>query len=488
MILENFITANFSVISTLIIGSVNLLTPFITKEDSNIRNILLLLISTIFLINIIIIDWLFLHGIRANIILFAFDHYAFSLHLEAVGIIFLNLLGSLWICALLYTTKYLVINNIANSSRFLFFFNLIILMGALLSLSANLFTMFCCYELLTLATIPLIIHVKAGAIYDKLYQYLTILMGSSMLLFFPAILIIYAKVDHGSFIYDGFIQDNFSDTQAIFLFLMFIFGISKAAIYPLHGWLPTAMVATYPVSALLHAVVVVKAGLFCIFKIIIYVFGLKYLHSLFTPFNWIILLPIITIFYSAFKGLQANNIKMILAYSTINQLALALLSAFMFTQKSIAAAILHMVSHSITKICLFFAAGSYYSINHTSQIKDLLGIKVAMPKTSLIMLIASLSLIGLPPFAGFISKFYIMLAAAQQQQLLIMVIIAISTILSALYMTKILIFIYKTNTPTNHNLEDKLPLSMLISIVICIAGVIGFFLIQKLISRFLVYI
>ena len=127
MILENFITLIFRLFKPLRIGSVNLLTTFITKEDSNIRNILLLLISTIFLINIIIIDCLFFHGNRANIMLFAFNHYAFTLHL----IIFLNLFGSLWICALLYTTKYLAINNIANSSRFLFFFNLIILIGAL---------------------------------------------------------------------------------------------------------------------------------------------------------------------------------------------------------------------------------------------------------------------------------------------------------------------------------------------------------------------
>ena len=126
----------------------------------------------------------------------------------------------------------------------------------------------------------------------------------------------YAKAGHGDFITQGFINYYLPGNQSIILLLMFIFGIAKAAIFPLHQWLPAAMAAHYPVSALLHAVVVVKTGLFCIYKILIYVFGLSYLHTLFVEFNWIILFPVITIIYSDIKALQNNNIKMVLAYST----------------------------------------------------------------------------------------------------------------------------------------------------------------------------
>lgn len=497
MILSYLTTPNFLIISTLLLGITNLFAAFISKEDSKIRTLLLLIISFSFFLNILIIDFLFLRGMRTNFSLFNFGQYSFDLHLEPLGLIFLNLLGILWICSLIYTIQYLVINEIKNSSKFLFFMNLSVLSGVMISLSANLFTIFVCYEILTLSTAPLISHVEDKKVLKGLYKYLQILMISSILLFLPAILFIYAKIGHGNFVHGGFIQNAFSKNQTIILLLMFIFGISKSAIYPLHRWLPAAMVATYPVSALLHAVVVVKAGLFCIYKILLYVFGLEYLQSIFADFNWIILFPIFTIFYSSFKALRSDNIKMILAYSTINQLNIALLSAFMFTTKAIGAAILHLVSHSFTKICLFYAFGIFYSLKNTTKIEDLFDIKKDLPKTSFVILISGFSLIGIPPFAGFISKFSIMLAAAEQDNLLIMVVLAISSILSALYMAKILLFIYKTQSTQTLGKMDARSLClkqnetktqklwMATSLAICISLVVLFFLIQRFINQFL---
>jgi multicomponent Na+:H+ antiporter subunit D len=528
--IKYLITPNFIVLSTILIAVLNLLTPFISKKDSGIRNFLLIIVSVFFFINILVIDGLFLKGIRTSISLFAFGNYSVAFHLETLGLIFLNLLGVLWICSLMYTTKYLKLHNIGHSSRFLFFMNLSVLSGVFISLAANLFTMFLFYEILTLSTAPLIGHNGGDKERKGLYRYLKILMVSSIVLFLPAILIIYAKIGHGNFIYQGFIQDSFSKNQTIILLVMFVFGISKAALYPLHQWLPAAMIAAYPVSALLHAVVVVKAGLFCIYKILVCVFGLKYLQAIFVDINWPILLPIFTIFYSSIKALRADNIKTILAYSTINQLSIALLSAFMFTPKAIAAAVLHMVSHSFSKICLFYAAGIYYSLKSTAKISDLIGISREKPKTSFIFLIASLSLIGLPPFGGFISKFYIMLAAAEQDNILVMIVVASSSVLTALYIVKILIFIYRPDALTrlsiaplydrqavkNNKLfskpslnrealeeqgqtatarllsarrfENKMPLLMLISLSICLSGVIFFFLVHRFINMFLVYI
>lgn len=487
------VSPSFLVISTLLLVVLNLVTPFTSKHDNNTRTFLLIIVSSFFFMNTLMIDWLFLKGVRAELSINVFNNFSIGFHLEALSLIFLTLLSFLWVCALLYTTKYLAINYVPNTGRFLFFLNLSVLSGVLIALASNLFTMFIFYEILTLSTAPLIGHAGGDKVMSGLYKYLKILMMSGMLLFLPAIIIIYAQVGHGNFLPGGFIEHYFSKTQIIFLLLMFIFGISKAALYPLHHWLPAAMVAHYPVSALLHAVVVVKTGLFCIYKILIYIFGLQYLHSLFVEFNWIIFIPIVTIFYSAFQALKSDNIKKILANSTINQLAIALLSAFMFTPKSMGAAILHLVSHAFTKICLFYGMGSIYSLKKTNQIHDLIGVAGEMPKISLIVLLASLSLIGVPPFGGFISKVYIMLAAAEQNQILVLCIMAASTLLSGLYLIRVVIVLYKPEIANYSNkksitLEKKLPILMLCSLVLCSCGIIFFYFIQIFIKKFLIYI
>ena len=216
------ITPNFLIISSLIVGALNLLTPFVSEKDSTARSKLLLAVSCFFFFNIIIIDWLYLKGVRANFTLFAVSGYSFDLHLEALGLIFLNLLGVLWICSLMYTTKYLPLNNINKSSKFLFFLNLSVLSGVMVALSANLITMFMFYEILTLSTIPLIAHEDSAKVRRGLYKYLKILMISSMVLFLPAILIIYAKVGDCNFIYQGFIADYFTPLETKLLLLLFI--------------------------------------------------------------------------------------------------------------------------------------------------------------------------------------------------------------------------------------------------------------------------
>lgn len=486
MTFEHYDIAHFLLISTIIIGGTSLLIPFITKQDSPACNILLIAISIIFFGNIILIDFLFLRGIRGNVTVFTFDIYTFAFHMEAIGIIFLNLIGALWICALLYTIKFLHINSIKNHAGFLLFFNLAILIGACLFLAANLLTMFICYELLTLVTIPLIMH-STNTIPPAIYSYLKILLCGSMILFLPFVVLIYAKANHGDFIYHGFIKDYFSNTQTICLLIMCIFGINKTAIYPLHRWLPAAMIAPYPVSALLHAVIVVKAGLFCIFKILIYTFGIEYLHSLFEGFNWILIFPVVTVFYSAYKAYLSDDIKMLLAYSTISQLSLAMTSAMMFTEKSIAAAVLHALSHAITKISLFYAAGNYYTLYKCTKIKHLLGLSRRLPLTSMVMLIAGLSLIGVPPFAGFVSKFYIFLAASAENQILVMVTVACSSIISGLYITKVLMSLYGINTEydSNNQIDKTLPVNIKLALIICATMIICFAIIIQFINKFL---
>jgi multicomponent Na+:H+ antiporter subunit D len=478
---------SFLIISTMLLGMINLVTPFFTREDSKIRSFFLLSVSGFFLINVIIIDYLFIKSIQIKFTLINIGKYSIALSSEPLGLIFLTMLALLWIPSLLYTIKFLAINKFANSSRYLFFVNACILTGGVVALSANLITMFTAYEILTLCTIPLIIHQIDKKTITGLYKYLKILLLSGIVLFLPAIIIVYSKIGTGTFVSGGFIKNYFSDISAVFLLLTFIFGINKAALYPLHSWLPAAMVASYPVSALLHAVVVVKTGLFCIYKILFYVFGLEYLQYLFGNYNWLVMLPAITILYSSMQALKYNEIKMVLAYSTINQLSIALISAFLFTPKGLAAAIIHMVSHSFTKICMFYSAGFFYSVKKTHYIRDLAGIKSSMPKTSIILLISVFSLIGIPPFAGFISKFYIMIAAAEQQNFFVITILLLSTLFSAFYMLKIINTVYKPVETKTNNIEKTIPISMFISLVLCIILVVSFFWLTQIINIFLTF-
>lgn len=486
MIMSQFILQTILVLSTLFIGSINFFIAFIKEEK--IRNILLITVSIFFLLNTLIIDLVFIGGIRVNIPIFTIGHYSLALYLEPIGLIFFNLLAFLWICALLYTIGYLRANNIQNAHRFLFFINLSVMSGMIVSLSDNIITMFVAYEILTLATIPLISHGGGIKGMQGLRSYLYVLMLTSIMLFLPAILIIDAKVGHTNFTYGGFIAEHISKHYSILLLMMFCFGISKATLYPVHSWLPSAMVASYPVSALLHAVVVVKTGLFCIYKIIVYVFGLSYLNIIFGNFNWIILLPVIGILYSSYKALVETNIKMILAYSTINQLNIALLSAFMFTKKSIFAAVLHMLSHSFTKICLFYGFGSLYTITRSSQIYDLVNISQKEPKITLLLFISSLSLIGVPPFAGFISKFYIMLAAAEADYLLVAVIIALSSVFSAVYLSRIIMFMYRpyVHAKLKKSLQQgSITKGMYVSLGMCFIFVIFYYIVLIFVQQFL---
>jgi multicomponent Na+:H+ antiporter subunit D len=493
----HFLTPHFVILSTILVAFLTTFASFIHRHYSSLRNFILIATSGYFFLNVLIIDVLFLKNISLYITLLSFGVYSIAFHTEPIGLIFLNMVGFLWIWSLLYTINFIKINNLPYSSRFLFFVNLSILSGILIALSANLFTMFIFYEILTLSTIPLITHSGGENTYLALHRYLKILMVSSMMLLLPALVVIYAKCHSGKFVPQGFIQNYFTDKQAVILLLMLIFGISKAALYPLHGWIINAMVASYPVSAILHAVIVVKAGVFCIYKILSYVFGLKYLQSIFVDCNWLIFLPIVSILYASIKALKTNNIKMILAYSTISQLSVALLSSFMLTPKAIGIGMLHLVSHSFAKLCLFYSCGNIYSLNHSVTINDLAGIGKTMPKTSLLLLLSSLSLVGFPPLGGFISKFYIMLEAVKQDQILIMFTVALSSIFSSLYLGNIIVALYRckfiagtllNDTISNCALESRIPKSMFLSIIICLSCSIFFFFIVGFINKFLLFL
>jgi multicomponent Na+:H+ antiporter subunit D len=262
--------------------------------------------------------------------------------------------------------------------------------------------------------------------------YLLILLGTSTVLFLPAIIATALIAGTLDFQPGGILAGKTDGPTVALLLALFMFGIGKAALMPFHRWLPAAMVAPTPVSALLHAVAVVKAGVFSVVKVVVYLFGVDTL-SAGIPTAWLVAVAGFTIIAASVVALHADNLKRRLAYSTVSQLSYIVMATAVLAPLSIAAAALHIVTHALGKITLFFAAGSIYTAAHKTEVSQLDGIGRRMPWTMTAFAIGALSMIGLPPAAGFVSKWYMLAGAMAQAQWLAVGVIVLSTLLNAAY-------------------------------------------------------
>ena len=490
--LDFFHNANFLLIQTLLIGLLNLVVPFVFNHHSFLKRVMLFIVALMFFINVLNIDNFYLSGGRTNLEILSLGSFAIKLHFEGLGLLFLTMISFLWMVAILYTVSYLQYWNFENVSRFLFFTSCSILSASLVAFSANLFSLFIFYEILTIVTMPLIIHGENSEHFQKsLKKYATTLFVNAAFMFLPFVVIINYYCGTTDFLPKGIVQGKIdNDLVIIILLLMSIFGSAKNALLPFHSWLPSAMVASYPISALFHAVIVVKVGLFAIYKIVIYIFGLDFLHAFFASNNWIIYIPIITILYASVMAIRQDTLKRMLAYSTISQLAFSIMSLFLFSTKGVVAAIMHMIAHSFSKITLFYSAGNIYSVTKKSKIEELQAIGFIMPKTFICFVIGSLSLIGIPPLSGFISKYYVIHAIASDNDInyLAFIVAISSSILTAIYLFKVISIAYNKNTNIQKQLEYKLPSTMLIATSICAFCSIFFFVFAKIAMRFLEFV
>ena len=294
--------------------------------------------------------------------------------------------------------------------------------------------------------------------------YLGILLTTSICLFLPAIILTYAIAGKTEFSSNGVFDDNLSRTTAWILILLFAYGIGKAALMPIHRWLPAAMVAPTPVSALLHAVAVVKAGVFSIVKIETYIFSPSLLIEI-IDINILLYLAGFTIIVASIIALQADNLKRRLAYSTISQLSYVILATALLAPISILGAALHILAHAFGKITLFFAAGSIYTATHKTNVSQLNGIGRAMPWTMGAFAIASLSMIGVPPTAGFLSKWYILQGAFSVESWFAVSVIIISTLLNAGYFLPIIYAaFFKKSENGEHNTYKEAPIAIVIAL------------------------
>lgn len=361
---------------------------------------------------------------------------SFALKVEPLGMLFALVAGTLWLINSIYSIGYMRCNNEPRQTSFYICFAVAIAATLGLAFAQNLFTLFSFYEILTLSTYPLVTHKGTPAAMRAGRVYLLLLLGTSMVLLLPAILATYAFAGTLDFQAGGILSGKVSAAATGILLALYVFGIGKAAIMPFHAWLPNAMVAPTPVSALLHAVAVVKAGVFSILKVVVYVFGIDTVAS--SPAQPILIaVAMITLILASLIALRKDNLKARLAYSTVSQLAYIVLGALVATSVSVVGAGLHIATHAAGKITLFFCAGAIYLAHRKTEVSSLNGIGRLMPYTMTAFLIASMSLIGLPPLAGMWSKWLLLKGALDAQQLMVVAALMLSSLLSVAYLMPI---------------------------------------------------
>lgn len=355
-----------------------------------------------------------------------------SFVVEPLGMLFALIASVLWIVNSIYSIGYMRGNKEHNQTRFYVCFAIALASTMGIAFAGNLITLFLFYEALTISTYPLVTHhgtveaKRAGRVY------LGILIGTSIGLLLLAIVWTWSLTGTLDFTDGGILADRASAATTGVLLALYMFGIGKAALMPVHRWLPSAMVAPTPVSALLHAVAVVKAGVFTVVKVIVYVFGVESLATLGSG-NWLVWIAGFTIIAASVVALRSDNLKRRLAYSTVSQLSYVTLAAALLAPASVIGAAFHIAAHAVSKITLFFAAGAIYTAAHKTEVSQLDGIGRRMPITMTAFTIGSLSLIGIPPAVGFISKWYIISGAAENGHFGAIAVLIVSTLLNASY-------------------------------------------------------
>ena len=355
---------------------------------------------------------------------------------EPLGLLFALVASGLWIVNSLYSIGYMRGNAEKHQTRFYVCFAGAIAATMGVAFAANGLTLFLFYEMLTLVTYPLVTHHGTEDAKRGGRVYLGVLLSTSIMFFLFALAITWHAAGTLDFVPGGILSGRLGNAAIGGLLALYMFGIGKAALMPFHRWLPAAMVAPTPVSALLHAVAVVKAGVFTVVKVIVYVFGIDSIRGL-ASVDWLPTVAAFTIVAASIVALRSDNLKRRLAYSTVSQLSYVVLAASLLAPLSVVGAALHIAAHAFGKITLFFAAGAIYTAAHKTEVSQLDGIGRRMPWTMGAFAVGAVSMIGLPPTAGFVSKWFILSGAYEAGHWVAIATIAASTLLSAGYLLPI---------------------------------------------------
>lgn len=398
-----------------------------------------------------------------------------ALNVEPLGLLFGLVCSFLWIITSIYSIGYMRGNSEENQTRFYVCFALSIAASMGVAFSANMFSLFIFYEMITLITYPLVTHSGTEEAKRAGRLYLGYLLGTSICLQLLAIIWTWILTGTLDFTEGGvFADSDIPDSLLTALYVLYVFGVGKAALMPFHRWLPAAMVAPTPVSALLHAVAVVKAGVFTVVKLTVYLFGLDELLSSGAA-DWLLYVAGATILIASLIALRQDNLKAMLAYSTVSQLSYVIMAAAILAPVSAFAAAIHIAAHAFGKITLFFAAGSIYTAAHKTEISQMDGIGRQMPWTMTAFAIGSLSMIGVPPTAGFLSKWYLFQGAFAMESWIATGVIFLSTLLNAAYFLPIVYAAFFREAGKDGQAHGEAPFPIVLALMITATGTILLF-------------
>lgn len=359
-----------------------------------------------------------------------------SFRIEALGLMFALVAGVLWVVSVIYSIGYLRGHGEKHQTRFYCLFAVAIGATIALAFSANLLTLFVFYETLTLSTYPLVTHKGTKEARRAGRTYLVFLLGTSIGLFLVAIALTWSLAGTLTFTPGGILPADTAPGVLSAILLLYVFGIGKIALMPLHHWLPAAMEAPTPVSGLLHAVAVVKAGVFTLLKVCAAIFGFATLRAI-PVWQWLFYLVAASTLLAAVIAVRQDNLKLRLAYSTISQLGYISMGALLANSHGAQGGALHIAMHAFGKITLFFCAGALLVAAHKSKVSELQGIGRRMPLTMGAFFIGSLCIIGLPPTGASWSKHSLLLGTLDAGQWPLMLTLLLSSLLSVAYLLPI---------------------------------------------------
>lgn len=433
------ISPELAIVLSLALPLVGCLAIWILDRKPDLREAATLVTGVVLLALAIIVFAAVGAGGRPSIEFFeAINGAPLAFRAEPLGALFGVIASGLWLVNSLYSIGYMRGHHEKNQTRFYMSFAIAISSAMGVAYAANLFTLFVFYEILTLSTFPLVTHKGDDKARHGGRVYLGVLLATSIGLFLPAIIWTYVIAGSTDFTVGGLLLRHVDEAGPVVgvLLGLYAFGIGKAALMPVHPWLPNAMVAPTPVSAFLHAVAVVKAGVFSILKIAIYIFGVDFLRDTgaSVPYLWI---AAGSILLASAIAMHKDNLKARLAYSTVSQLSYVTLGAMLATPMGAMGGAVQIAAHALGKMTLFMCAGAIMVATHKENISEMRGLGRTMPITFGAFFIGAMSIVGLPPLAGSWPKFFLMLGAVDAEKLAIIAVLIVSSILNVVYLLSV---------------------------------------------------
>ena len=380
-----------------------------------------------------------------------------AFRVDAFGLLFAAGASLLWILTSCYSIGYMRSLKEHSQTRYFACFALALSATVGVAFSANLFTVFLFYEALTLVTYPLVGHKETVEARAGARKYVIYLLGAAKLFLLAAIILTYNVAGTLEFRSGGILSAEQAAAQPVLLFIifaLFLFGFAKNALMPLHSWLPAAMVAPTPVSALLHAVAVVKTGVFCTVRVVLFVFGPSTMRDIGAD-QLALVAASVTILVGSLLAMGQDNLKARLAFSTVSQLSYIILGVALLNQSGVLGGVAHITNHAVSKITLFFCAGSIYVSTHKTEISQMSGLAKRMPWTMAAFALASLSVVGIPLTSGFVSKWYLALGTVDGGRLVLLGVLLVSSLLNAIYLGSIVYKAYfEEASPTSEEVRE----------------------------------